>query len=118
MAAGIGIVTLGGMLLVVFGWMGLVGRLPRNGLAGIRTPYTMRSDENWYATHRAAAPLLIFGGVAIFMAGLAFFPFTIAGKISTGLASAVTIALVVVLFIDVIAAWQFGVHSARSSLHN
>lgn len=118
MAVGMVLVTFGGLLLVVFGWLSLVQKLPRNGFAGIRTPYTMRSDENWYATHRAAAPLLIFGGVAIFMAGLAFFPFTLAGKVSNGLAAAVTMALIVVLLADVLAAWQLGVRSARSSLHN
>ena len=118
MVTGMGLVTFGGLLLIVFGWLSLLGRLPRNGFAGIRTPYTMRSDANWHATHRAAAPLLIFGGVAIFVAGLAFFPFAVAGKLSTGLASAVTIALVICLVGDVLAAWQFGVHSAHSSLNN
>ncbi len=118
MAVGMGLVTLGGLLIIVLGWLGLVGRLPRNGVAGIRTPYTMRSDENWAATHRGAAPLLIFGGVAIFVAGLAFFPFTLAGKVSGGVAGAVTLVLVVVLVADVILAWQVGVRSAKATLHN
>jgi uncharacterized membrane protein len=118
MAVALGLVTLVGLLLVVLGWLGLVGRLPRNGFAGIRTPYTMRSDENWAATHRAAAPVLIFGGIAIVMAGLAFFPFSLAGKLGNGLVGGVTVALAVVLGADVLVAWQYGVRRAKAELGN
>jgi uncharacterized membrane protein len=113
MAVALGMVTLGGLFLVVFGWLGLVGKLPRNGFAGIRTPYTMRSDENWAATHRAAGPVLIFGGIAIVMAGLAFFPFSLAGKLGNVLVGRVTVALALVLAADVLAAWQYGVRKAK-----
>ncbi len=118
MAVALAMVTLAGLLLVALGWLGLVGRLPRNGFAGIRTPYTMRSDENWAATHRAAAPVLIFGGIAVVMAGLAFLPFSLAGKLGNGLVGGVTVALVVVLAADVLVAWQYGVRRAKTELGN
>lgn len=35
--------------------------LPRNGLAGIRAPWTMKSDEAWAITHRRAAWLVTIG---------------------------------------------------------
>lgn len=118
MVVALAMVCGGGVPLVVLGWMGLVGKLPRNGFAGIRTPYTMRSDENWRETHRAAAPILIFGGVAVAMAGLAFLPFTIAGAIGDGLAGAVTIALAILLLVDALAAWQWGVRKAKALLRS
>ena len=116
MAFALGIIAFGGMLFVVLGWLGLTGKLPRNGFAGIRTPYTMKSDQRWYATHRYGAPMLIFGGVAVFMTGLAFFPFSVAGKVSDGLASAVTLAMTGLLLISALMSWQLGVKGAKREL--
>jgi len=42
--------------------MAATGRLPRNLLAGIRIPSTLRSDEAWQAGHRAAASALTAAG--------------------------------------------------------
>lgn len=114
MAFALALVTLGGVAVVALGWLGWLEKLPPNALAGIRIPYTRRSRENWYATHHAAAPLLIFGGVAIVAAGMAFLPFSIAGKLSDGLAAAISLALASVLVITVVTATLFGVKSARS----
>jgi uncharacterized membrane protein len=114
MAFALAIVTLGGVLLVALGWLGWLRKLPPNWFAGIRIPYTMRSPENWYATHHAAAPSLIFGGVAIVAAGMAFLPFSIAGKVSDGLAAAISLALAGVLLVTVLAATIVGVQSSRS----
>ncbi len=113
MALGLGIVALGGLLFVVLGVLSLLEKLPPNAFAGIRTPYTRRSSDNWYATHRAAAPLMIFGGVAVLMAGLAFFPFSLTGHLSDGLATATVIVLVVVLLTTALAAWLFGTRASR-----
>ena len=118
MVVGLALVCFAGLVLVGLGWLSLIGRLQRNGFAGIRTPFTMHSDENWAETHRAAAPLLIFGGVAILMAGLAFLPFAVIGRLGDSLLAAVTLALTVVLVADVLIAWQFGVRKAKAALGN
>jgi hypothetical protein len=57
-----------GAILVVLGRMAATERLPRNFLAGIRIPSTMRSDEAWRAGHLAAASSLTaagFGPIAV-----------------------------------------------------
>ncbi len=116
MALPLAIIAVGGMVLIILGWMGLTGRLPRNGIAGIRTPYTMKSDQHWYAAHRNGAPILIFGGVAVFMTGLAFFPFTIADKVPPGLAFSVTLAMTCILLVSALVSWQVGVRGAKREL--
>lgn len=107
------IVVVGSLAVTLLGVLGLLEKLPPNSFAGIRTPYTRSSPENWYRTHRAAAPLLIWGGVAGTMAGLAFLPFAIAGKLGDGLSSGVVVAIAAVLLICCIAGWLYGEHSAK-----
>lgn len=106
---------LAGSLFIAIGILGLLERLPPNGLAGIRTRYTRASRENWYRTHRAAAPLLIFGGVAVTMAALAFLPFAVAGKLSDRVVAVVVAVFAGVLLAVAVAAWLFGTHQARAS---
>lgn len=113
MAVALVVVTLGALVTTVLGLAGLIERLPRNHFAGIRTPYTMQSDEHWRVTHREGAPLMIFGSVAAFAAGLAFTPFAIAGKLSDGLALATVIAMAVVLLAGVLASWRYGTTRAK-----
>lgn len=114
MAVALGLVSLCGVLFLVLGWMSLLGKLSPNSLAGIRTPYTRKSDENWYATHRAAAPVLIWAGVAVVSAGMAFLPFAVAGKLAGGLTAGVTFALCGLLFVAALGSWLYGTKVARS----
>jgi uncharacterized membrane protein len=83
--AGIGIgllaLTVAGFACCYVGFMGLTGKLPRNRWAGIRVGATMASEEAWQAAHRAAGPVMLLGGAAVFAIGLAFFPFAFAGKV-------------------------------------
>ena len=109
----LGLVTLAGALFLVLGWMSLAGSLPPNDVAGIRTSYTRRSPGNWYATHRAAAPVLIWVGVAVLAAGLAFLPFAIAGSLGDGLVIGLVVALGTLLFMGAIASWLYGTRAAR-----
>ena len=67
-----------GSVLLVLGGLGIIGlavaswhgRLPRNGLAGVRTPSTMRSDEAFRIANKVAAPLTAAGGAVIAVAGV------------------------------------------------
>lgn len=75
---------LGVFLGLFWGCCGLVfPRLQRNPVAGIRTPWTLASDENWARTHR-------FGGQIVFVAALIAVASSLAG------APAVAIGMVVV----------------------
>jgi len=45
--------------------LGLVlPRVRRNPIIGIRTPWTLTSDENWARTNRIAGYTMVFGGIA------------------------------------------------------
>lgn len=54
--------VLGGAV-VATGILGWLGRLPRNRVAGLRIPATMRSDEAFVAGNRAAGPATTIGGL-------------------------------------------------------
>lgn len=107
------VLTLAGVALTVVGLMGLLGKLAPNSFAGIRTQYTRSSPERWYATHRAASPYLVFGGVAVLSAGLAFLPFAIAGRVSDGLGTGVAVALSIVVVVAAIWSWWTGTAKAK-----
>jgi uncharacterized membrane protein len=68
-----------GVLVAVIG--NFLGRLKKNFWIGVRTPWTLASDEVWQRTNRLAGRLLIVGGIAIVIAsffGLAVIPVLIA----------------------------------------
>jgi len=51
---------------IFFAVMGnMMGKVRRNFFMGIRTPWTLASEPVWDATHRRAARLWFFGGLAI-----------------------------------------------------
>ena len=113
MPLALAVLTLGGALFLVIGWMSLVGSLPPNSFVGIRTQYTRESPENWFATHRAAAPVLIWVGVAVVAAGLAFLPFAVVGVLGDGFMLGLVIGLGMLLVVGAIASWMYGTRSAR-----
>lgn len=61
----------GGLAVAVVGALGWRGKLPRNRLAGIRTPATMRSDQAFQTANRAGGPLVTSGGLVAVLAGAA-----------------------------------------------
>jgi uncharacterized membrane protein len=109
MLAGAGLVT-------VLGWFALQGKLPRQFWAGIRTPYSLANDEQWYAVHRFGAPYLIFGGVAAFATALAMLPFAVAGKLPAGFSTAELLASVLFMGGSALLAWMMGVRGAKAHL--
>lgn len=110
------LMAFGSFILTFVGYVGLVGKLPPNPWAGIRTPFTMASPEAWYATHRAAGPPIIFGGVLVFAACAAFAPFALAGKIPESLSLTVASAGAIVILVTVIFAARGGTRQARREL--
>ena len=108
------VATVGAAVVTLVGWLGLVGKLPRNGWAGIRTPYTMSSNERWNATHRAGGAVMLLGSIAALAAGLAFLPFALAGKLADALTASIVIAVAVLLFLSAIAGWLYGTARAKA----
>lgn len=60
--------VLAGLLFAFLG--NLMTRIRPNFFVGIRTPWTLTSDENWRKTHRMGGPLLMLGGLALVVGGL------------------------------------------------
>jgi uncharacterized membrane protein len=63
------IVVGAGVLIAVTG--NFFGKMTRNFFAGIRTPWTLASEEVWLRTHRVAGKLFVLSGVLIVVGGLA-----------------------------------------------
>lgn len=116
MWVGILVMTLGAAVVTLVGWYSWLGKLPRQGFAGIRTPYTMANDEQWYAAHRYGAPYLIFGGVACVAVGLAALPFAIAGELPEVFGTTLVLASAGTLLVAALSSWYFGVKAAKTHL--
>ena len=56
-----GIVSLVGILFAALGWY--FSRLKPNYFIGIRTPWTLESEEVWYQTHKTSGPVWMIGGL-------------------------------------------------------
>ena len=59
-----------GLLLLWAARAAASGRLRRNGIAGIRTPSTMASDEAWLAAHRRAERPSVLAAVTSIASGI------------------------------------------------
>ena len=57
-----------GVLLMILG--NYMGKLRKNFFVGIRTPWTLASDEVWGRTHRVAGALFVLAGVIVLVASL------------------------------------------------
>jgi uncharacterized membrane protein len=60
-------VGIGALLAIVGNFM---GKVTTNFFVGIRTPWTLAEPEIWLRTHRFAGKVIVFGGLAIAVAGL------------------------------------------------
>jgi uncharacterized membrane protein len=61
-----------GVLLMIIG--NYMGKLRKNFFFGIRTPWTLASDEVWERTHRAGGWLFMLAGLIVVVASLANAP--------------------------------------------
>jgi uncharacterized membrane protein len=57
-----------GLLFVVLG--NFMGKVTKNFFVGIRTPWTLASDEVWLRTHRLGGKLFVLAGIGVFVSGL------------------------------------------------
>lgn len=56
-----------GALFIVVG--NFLGKVRKNFFFGVRTPWTLASDEVWARTHRLAGQMFVLGGVVLIVAG-------------------------------------------------
>lgn len=64
MWVGIAVFFVTSLIVAEVGRRGAAGTLPRNHIAGIRLPATMRDDESWNRAHRTGGPAMLVTGVA------------------------------------------------------
>ncbi|RNC63042.1 MAG: Immunity protein SdpI [Candidatus Dichloromethanomonas elyunquensis] len=57
----------GALFMVIGNYM---GKLKHNYFMGIRTPWTLSSEEVWYKTHRMAGPFWVIGGILFMVSSL------------------------------------------------
>lgn len=96
-----GLAVLGAVITVLCA----TGRIPANGLVGIRTPATQRSEGAWMAGHRAAAQLLVPAAVIVGVLSVAVgLGWTVAGLPVEATGGAIFWGYVVVLVIPAVVA--------------
>jgi uncharacterized membrane protein len=76
-----------GALFMVMG--NVLGKFRKNFLVGIRTPWTLASDEVWLRTHRLGGRLFVIAGALLVIAGTIGGPATIAAIPALALLAAV-----------------------------
>lgn len=77
-----------GLLLVVLG--NSLGKLPQNGMVGIRTPWTLADKEVWARTQRVGGWLFVLAGVVMAATGFSGFGMG-PGLIAIGAAAVVSV---------------------------
>jgi uncharacterized membrane protein len=77
--------------------------LPRNGIAGVRTPWSLASDANWRETHRVAVPAMAAGGGVTVAAAIA-----LPEPVALGVGLAALVGSVLVGLIPGLRAWLAG----------
>jgi uncharacterized membrane protein len=61
-----------GVLFIVIG--NYLSKVPKNFFLGIRTPWTLSSDEVWYKTHRLGSWVFVICGMLTLLGGLLSWP--------------------------------------------
>jgi len=56
-----------GLMMLFLG--NLLPKLPRNFFVGIRTPWTISDEDNWYKTHRVGGRCFLFAGLMLILKG-------------------------------------------------
>lgn len=97
------VVATGGLFIVLGNFM---GKLTKNFFIGIRTPWTLASDEVWLRTHRLAGKLFVLGGAALAAAGL----------LGDGRVTWVALVVVVVLAVGVPLVYSYVVYRRLEGL--
>jgi hypothetical protein len=83
------------LLGIFFAFMGnIMHSLKPNYFAGIRTPWTLESEETWRKTHQLAGKLWFIGGITIFAIAI-LVPSSISLIIMIGILIAITIVPIV-----------------------
>ncbi len=72
-----------GLLFVIIG--NYLGKVRKNFFIGIRTPWTLASDEVWYRTHRIGGRLFMLSGATIWIGALFRLPLTWTVGVAIGL---------------------------------
>ncbi len=75
-----------GLLFIVIG--NFLGKVTKNFFVGIRTPWTLASDEVWLRTHRLAGKLFVIAGIGLVASSFAGGG-TVALLVAVGLAAAI-----------------------------
>ena len=60
-------------LFIIVGGLGWAGKLPGNGVIGIRVPEVRKTKELWDTAHRIAGPLWTVSGVVLALGGILSF---------------------------------------------
>jgi uncharacterized membrane protein len=63
-----GVLLTNGLLLFFLVMGNYFGNLKPNRFVGIRTPWTLKSDETWRATHRQGGRIMVYGSLAMLCA--------------------------------------------------